>query len=69
MVPFIYTFRSCSTMNLPTPSSELKKLIRTWVAIQKEKYGDDWKNKLAKELSADTMKQDFIKQFLNSYKK
>lgn len=56
-------------MNLPTPSSELKKLIRTWVATQKEKYGDDWKNKLAKELSADTMKQDFIKQFLNSYKK
>lgn len=52
-----------------TPSTELKELLRKWVAIQKEKYGDDWKNKLSKEMAAETMKQDFISQFLNSFKK
>lgn len=56
-------------MNTITPSAELRELLRKWVAIQKEKYGDDWKNKLAKEMAAETMKQDFINQFLDSFKK
>lgn len=56
-------------MSTPSLSPELKELFRKWIALQKEKYGDDWKNKLAKELVTETMKQDFITQFQNSFKK
>lgn len=38
----------------PEPSAEVKQVLSAFVRVQKEKYGDDWKSKLAKELAAKT---------------
>lgn len=39
----------------PNLSPEAKALIGKFVAIQIEKYGPDWKAKLAKEMAAQTV--------------
>jgi len=36
------------------PSPEVKAILKSFVAVQKEKYGDDWKKKLASEMAAKT---------------
>lgn len=41
-------------MSLPEPSPEVKAVLRSFVAIQREKYGDDWKTKLSAEMAAKT---------------
>lgn len=38
----------------PMPSPEVKAIIKKFVEIQKEKYGDDWKEKLSAEMAAST---------------
>ena len=34
------------------PSPELKEIMKKFVQIQKEKYGENWKEVLAKEMTA-----------------
>lgn len=41
-------------MSALEPSPEVKAVIRNFVAIQREKYGDDWKAKLSAEMAAKT---------------
>lgn len=41
-------------MSAPEPSPEVKAMIRNFVAIQREKYGDDWKAKLSAKMAAET---------------
>lgn len=48
--------------SVPTPSPEVKAILKTWVALQKEKYGENWKEILAKEMAA-AVPADF-KQFI-----
>jgi hypothetical protein len=38
----------------PEPSPEVKKIIGEFCRIQREKYGEDWKKILAKEMAAKT---------------
>ena len=38
-------------MSAVKPSSEVKKAIGEFVRVQREKYGDDWKAILAKEMA------------------
>lgn len=35
----------------PEPSPEVKKIIGEFVRVNREKYGDDWKKILAKEMA------------------
>lgn len=39
-------------MSMPEPSPEVKAMIRSFVSIQREKYGEDWKEKLSAEMAA-----------------
>ena len=39
------------------PSPEVKATIRSFVDIQRAKYGDDWKEKLSAEMAAKTAPQ------------
>ena len=39
-----------------TPSPEVKAVFKTFVDIQREKYGPDWKEKLSKEMAAQSVK-------------
>jgi hypothetical protein len=41
-------------MTLPPPSPEVKAILKEWCDMQREKYGPDWKNILAKEMSERT---------------
>ncbi len=43
-------------MNTPTSahSEEVKKLLREWCKMQKERYGENWKEILAAEISEST---------------
>lgn len=34
------------------PSPEIKSILKEFVRINREKYGEDWKNILAKEISS-----------------
>lgn len=45
-------------------SPEIKELFRAWAKLQQEKYGDDWKSKLAKEMAAEKQTQQFIAWFV-----
>lgn len=45
-------------------SPEIKELFRAWAKLQQEKYGDAWKNKLGKEMTAEKQTQQFIAWFV-----
>lgn len=38
-----------------TPSPEAKKILKEWCKLQEQKYGPDWKNKLAKYMADRTV--------------
>jgi len=37
------------------PSPEVKQAIREFVRVQREKYGDDWKERLSAEMTNEAM--------------
>lgn len=39
---------------MPEPSPEVRKLIGQWAKMQHEKYGENWKEILAKEMADKT---------------
>lgn len=39
------------------PNDMIKKHIKSWCDYNREKYGENWKEILAKEMSKETMKQ------------
>ena len=41
-------------MSTPDPSPEVKAILREFVRVKKEKYGDDWKKIVAGELADQT---------------
>ncbi|UGY23752.1 hypothetical protein HU675_0038365 [Bradyrhizobium septentrionale] len=51
----------------PEPSPEVKAIIAEFVAIQKAKYGPDWKKKLSAEMAAKSA--PFIDALLAAHRK
>ncbi|UGY15147.1 hypothetical protein HAP48_0042585 [Bradyrhizobium septentrionale] len=51
----------------PEPSDEVKAILREFVAIQKAKYGPDWKKKLSAEMAAKS--RPFIDALLAAHRK
>jgi hypothetical protein len=49
------------------PSPEVKKVISEFVRVQREKYGEDWKAILAKEMAEKTA--PFVQAFLKGGKR
>lgn len=47
-----------------SPSPELKALIKSWTQLQKEKYGENWKEILAKEMSTKMLANPFMEQLI-----
>jgi hypothetical protein len=45
-------------------SPEIKELFKAWAKLQQEKYGDDWKSKLAQEMIKEAETQQFIAWFV-----
>ena len=41
-------------LNKPTPSPEVKALLREFCEIQRAKYGENWKEILSKEMAKNT---------------
>lgn len=39
----------------PEVSAEVKALLKGWCRMQEEKYGEDWKNILAKDMADKTL--------------
>ena len=44
-------------MSKPDLSPEIKALIKQWCDMQKEKYGENWKEILAEKMAKETMKK------------
>lgn len=40
-----------------TPTAEVKAILKEFCKINKEKYGDNWKEILAKEMAEKTMRE------------
>ena len=34
------------------PSPEVRAILKYWITMQREKYGEDWKKKLAVEMAS-----------------
>jgi hypothetical protein len=49
--------------NIKDPSPEVKAMIGQFVRVQREKYGDDWKEKLSAEMAQQTA--PFIERLLD----
>ena len=54
-----FLLAAMSTTN--TLSPELKALLKSWCTLQEEKYGPDWKKKLAKEMTQEPQTQELLK--------
>lgn len=57
---------------MPTPQTseaedDLKRLMKQWVQIQKDKYGDNWKKVLAKDMAEKST--PFLNLFFTKEKK
>lgn len=54
-------------MTAPTPSPEVRALIKAFVEKQREKYGPDWKAKLSAEMAEQS--QPFVDFLLGRVKR